>query len=531
VTAADRRAVAEGYYVDTSDAEYVRDFFVKFLHHSKGRWAGQPFELLAWQWERIVLPLYGWKRPDGSRRFRMAYIEVAKKNGKSTLLSGLSLYHLIADGEAGAEVYTAAKDRKQASIIYNEAASMVRKSPSLFGRVMLTDSKKRMAFVETDSIYQALSADVESQEGLNASAIFFDELHSQKTRALWECLEFAGAAREQPLLVSITTAGVDRESICYEQRQIAERILDGTDDHTLEFLPVVFAAEPDDDTMSEATWYKANPSLGVTIDLEQFAEQARQAHAVPSKLNAWKRRRLDMWTESETAWFTIEDWAKCGDVVSELSLLGKPCYAGLDISSTKDITALVLAFPNDIEGYDLLCRFWIPKDAAHKREARDRVPYSAWERDGFVTMIPGNTIDQDFIRHEVNELNGKFDILNLGYDPWNATNLAKQLGDDGLELTQVRQGFVSLNEPSKIFESKLLDGKMRHGNHPVLSWMARNVSIGEDPAGNIKPLKPNGRNPYKIDGIVAAVIAVAVGMLAEPVVKSVYETRGIRTVG
>ena len=379
----DEKAVAAGCWFDIEAAERVRAFFRRFLRHSKGKWAGQPFELLEWQWRDVVAPLFGWKRPDGTRRFRKAYIEVPKKNGKSTLCAGLGLYLLVGDNEPGAEVYSAAADRDQASIVYNEAASMVRASPELSSHLLVTDSRKTIGFPRTSSIYKALSSEVPTKEGLNIHGLIFDELHAQKTRDLWDSLTYGGAAREQPLLIAITTAGWDKNSICYEQRRYAEQVRDGVIEDW-SFFGYISAAGEDDDWTDPKLWERVNPSWGVTISADEFAEAANEAQSSPTKENTFKRYRLDIWTEQDIRWLPLERWDACDAVPGVLD--GRACFGGLDLSSTTDITAFVLLFPaNDSSGLiPVLPFFWIPEENARKRERRDKVPYLTWAREGLI---------------------------------------------------------------------------------------------------------------------------------------------------
>lgn len=304
----DEAAIDAGCYFDQPSADRVRFFFEKFLRHSKGQFAGRKFELLPWQWERIVEPLFGWKSPDGTRRFRRASIGVPKKNGKSTILAGIGLYLMIGDGEPGAEIYSAAADKKQASIIFNEAANMVRASDALYKRVRLKDSTKRMEY--GTSSYDALSAEKNTKEGLNSHGVLFDELHAQPTPDLWNVLRFSGAARRQPLLIWISTAGTDRESICYLQWKIAKDVQEGRAIDTA-ILPVIYGADEQDDPWSEDTWKKVNPSYGITITKRDMQEAADEAKVNPSLENTFRRYRLDQWTRQESKWITLDAWDKC----------------------------------------------------------------------------------------------------------------------------------------------------------------------------------------------------------------------------
>src|SRR5436190_4568578 len=499
---ADERAVAAGYRFDLKTAERVRTFFRQFLRHSKGEWANQPFELMEWQWTGIVAPLFGWLRPDRTRRYRRGYIEVPKKNGKSCLFSGLGLYLLVADKEPGAEVYSAAVDRDQASIVFNEAANMVESSPHLSSKLQTVRSTKRIVDHRSRSYYKALSADVPAKEGLNAHGILIDELHAQKNRDLWDTLRYAGASRRQPLHLSITTAGYDRHSICWEQHDYAEKVLDGTIED-LSFFGYIAAAGQEDDWTDPDVWRKANPSLGITVSEEQFAEDCKEAQESPAKENSFRRYRLNQWTEQDVRWINMLKWDACAS--STANLEGKVCFAGLDLSSTTDLSALVLVFEED-ERYAVLPYFWVPEEGAKRRERADRVPYCQWVDDGLIEATPGEVIDHDRIRKKINELKETYDMREICIDRWNATQLATQLDGDGFTVITFGQGYASMNAPTKKLEEIILAGKLAHGGHPVLRWMASNVSIETDTAGNWKPSKK--KSIERIDGIVGLVMGL-----------------------
>ena len=525
----DRAAVADGCFFDLPAAERVRDFGLQFIRHSKGEWAGKPFELLPWQWRDVVAPLFGWKRADGTRRYRMCYIEVPKKNGKTTLLSFLGVYLMVGDGEPGAEVYTAAADHKQAALIFDEARNMVRQSESLRDRIMVTASQKHMSFPQQLSKMQALSADAFTKEGLNAHAILFDELHAQKTRVLWDTLLFAGVSRRNPLHISITTAGYDRNSICWEQHDYATKVIDGhIEDWS--FLAVVYGADEDADWTDPAVWEAANPSYGVTIQADSFEQACKSAQESPTKENAFRRYRLNQWTEQETRWLSMAAWDECGaEAIDMDALLGQPCWAGLDLSTTTDISALSLMFklPNG-GGWAVLPFFWVPAERARERENRDRVPYSTWASSGLIEMTPGNVIDYGWIRKRIRELGSLYKIQEVAYDRWNATQMVQDLQDqDGVTMTEWGQGFRSMSDPTKQMEKIILAREFQHGGHPVLRWMASNVTVKTDPAGNIKPVKPEHQSAARIDGIVATIMALGVGMVGQEQPESIYNTRGI----
>jgi phage terminase large subunit-like protein len=503
---ADQLALDAGCSFDPAAAERVRTFFRKFLRHSKGQWAGQPFELLAWQWEQIILPLFGWKRADGTRRFRRAYIEVPKKNGKSTLSAGISLYLLMGDGEPGAEIYSAAADRDQASIVFGEAARMVKASPALSSRLQVINSTKRIVYPANGSWYKALSAEVPTKEGLNIHGLIFDELHAQKTRDLWDTLTYGGAARRQPLLLAITTAGYDRDSICYEQHLYAQGVLAGTVEDPY-FFAYIAAANKEDDWKDPAVWKKANPSYGVTISETSFQDDAREAQNSPAKESPFRRYRLNLWTDAAERWISSERWDACDLPLDLEDLAGRGCYAGLDLSSTTDTTSLVLLFPHEDGTYSVLLYCWVPETACRDRERKNRQRFDEWARRGHVEKTPGDVIDYQWIRKKLNELSRLYQIQEVAFDPWNATALSTQLKDeDGFTVIAFRQGYASMSEPAKALEGLILEGKIRHGGNPVLRWMVGNCCVETDSAGNVKPSKK--ASTEKIDGVVALVMAL-----------------------
>ena len=524
-TVADVAAVDAGCFWHEESAERVRSFFLDFLRHSQGEWAGQSFELLDWQWNEIIRPLFAWKRPNRTRRFRTAHIEVPKKNGKSTLCAGLSLYFLIDDNEPGAQVYSAASDRDQASIIYREAAQMVQASPDLRRHVQVIDSRKRLVFPKTGSFYRALSADAFRQEGLNIHALLFDELHAQPTRDLWDTLEYGGSSRRQPMSVAITTAGWDRNSICWEQHEIATQILDGTFDDW-SYFAFITAADQDDDWTDPAVWRKANPSFGVTVKADELAEKCKQAQASPAKVNTFKRYRLNIWTDQAKVWLDMEAWDRCGESFDPATLEGRTCYGGLDLAATVDTSSLVLVFPptEDDPLWRVLVWVWIPEETAAAKEKTDRVPYRMWADQGFIETTPGTVIDYGFIKARVLELRDQYDIREIAFDPWGARQTSLQLQAEGVEMIEFRQGYKSMSEPTKELERLVLGEQFAHGGNPVLRWMARNTVVDDDPAGNIKPNK--SRSPEKIDGIVATIMGIGRAISEEQAGTSIYETRG-----
>jgi phage terminase large subunit-like protein len=459
-------------------------------------------------------------RVPAAGRFREAYVEVPKKNGKSTKSAGLEILHLVADGEPGAEVYTGARDKKQAAIIYREVEAMIKASPDLHRRLDLIPSIKRVVYPATGSFLQALSADVTSQEGLNASFTCIDELHVQPSPALYHTLRYAGAAREQPLMLSITTAGEDRESIGFQMHETARQILDGTLSDTT-FLGVIYAADPGDDLESPAVWRKANPSLGQTINEEDFARELQSAKRSESDWATFCRYRLNLWLAAASRFLPRDKWDQCGRPFDPSELLGQPCDAGLDLASTKDLAGLAAVFP----GGEVLMKFWTPEATLLERSRRDRVDYQGWVRAGLMTATPGYTIDYDRIRADVVKFHEVHPVRRLLCDPWNATQLAGQLLEqDGLPLEFLRQGYASLSAPTKELERMVLDGRIRHGGNPVLNWQADNACVDTDPAGNVKLSKKTSRQ--RIDGMAALVNAIAARMAGGEPKRSIYADEG-----
>ncbi|HEX7119404.1 MAG TPA: terminase TerL endonuclease subunit [Longimicrobiales bacterium] len=509
------------FYFDEEEANRAVEFFRRFLRHSKGELAGQPFVLDKWQENEIIRPLFGWKRADGTRRYRTCYVEIPRKNGKTTLAAGVALYLLFADGEPGAEIYSAAGDRDQAAISFEIAKAMVEASPALRRRAKIF--KRSIVVPSTGSSYKVISADAGTKHGFNSHGIIFDELHVQPNRDLYDTLHTSIGARSQPVEFLITTAGVyDPNSIAWELHRYAEQVRDGVilDDS---FLPVIYSAGPDDDYRDPQTWKKANPGLGISVREEYLAAEAKRAEAEPSYENTFRRLHLNQWTQQVTRWIKIEDWAACEREFPDLS--GRACYGGLDLSTTTDISALVLAFPPRFEDEPtyLLPFFWIPE--AKLKDRRDRVPYELWARQGLVTVTDGDVVDYDRIRSDINALGRKYGIREIRFDPWNATQLATQLSEaDGHRLTQMRQGFISMNEPSKEFERRIISGAIAHDGNPVLAWMIGSVAIKTDPAGNIKPDK--SKSTERIDGVVASIMALS-GVMADNGAKSVYTERGL----
>ncbi len=515
-----------GLRFDPASAQHVIDFF-QFLRHSKGEWAGQVVKLEDWQ-EFIIWVVFGWLREDGTRRFRTSYEEVARKNGKSTIAAGVGLYLLAGDGEEGAEVYTAATKRDQARITHAEAIRMVKRSPSL--RKRIRTFKDNLNIEGTASKMEPLGRDVDSMDGLNVHGGIIDELHAHKTRDLWDILETATGSRRQPLMFSITTAGFNRASICYQMNEYVKKILEGFSNemgfHDDSFFGIIFTLDEGDDWEDESVWIKSNPNLNISKKLDNMREKAHKAKGMPSALNAFLRLELNLWTQSETKWVPREHWDACGKGVDATGLRGSTVYGGLDLSSTTDISAFLLVIPPESieDDYQVLCRFWCPDEAIHERTKRDRVPYEAWVRQGFMTATPGNVIDYDYILAQIDEDAQAYDLKEIAFDRWGSTKVIQEIEERELTCVQFGQGYASMSPPMKDLEKLILGHKINHGNNPVLNWMADNLVALQDPAGNIKPDKE--RSLERIDGMVALIMALSRAIVHNDG-GSVYEERGI----
>lgn len=517
-----------GFWFDEAAADRAAGFFERFLRHVKGEWAGRPFALLPWQRDEIIRPLFGMKRPDGTRRYRTAFIEVPRKQGKSTTAAGIGLYLLFADGEPGAEIYSVAGDRDQAAIVFDLARQMVETSPALRRRARIY--RRAIVVPKTASTYKVLSAEHSTKHGVNASGVVFDELHVQPTRDLWDTMVTSTGARAQPLVVAITTAGVDRESICYEQHEYARKVLDGVIEDP-SYFAYIRAAPDDADWQDPATWRAANPGLGVTVSEDYLAQEAARAAEMPAYQNTFRRLHLGQWTQQYNRWIDLAVWDEnAGPSFTEDELKGRSCYGGLDLGAVSDLTAWVLIFPSeaDPDEISILCRFWAPEACLRNTQNRYRAQYQAWARAGFLTTTPGDAIDYAFVKTQIIEDARKFRLVDMAMDRlFQGHQLGTELTNEGLQVAGCGMGFLSMAPLTKEFERRLLARKIRHGGNPMLRWMADNVAVKMDPAGNLKPDKASSQS--KIDGIVAMLLALDRAMRHRGP-GSVYERRGVLVV-
>ena len=499
-------------------------FFSRFLTHTKGQWAGQRFDLLPWQ-THIVRNLFGRLKPNGYRQYTTVYVEIGKKNGKSELAAGIALKLFMADDEPGAEVYSAACDTDQARIVFDVAARMIEYEPRLGCKCKIIRSTKRIIH-NNSSFYRVLSAEVPSKHGLNTHGVIIDELHAQPNRDLYDVLtQGAGDARRQPVFFFITTAGYDKNSICYEVHDYACKVRDGIiKDPT--FLPVLYGADEKEDWTDEKVWEKCNPSLHVIIDIQKVRDACQKAQDSPALENSFRRLRLNQWVKQETRYIPMAAWDECGEAFDPEMLIGQPCYGGLDLASTTDLASFVLLF--DIDGFKyVLPYFWIPGGSMEKRVRKDRVPYDQWERAGLLKATPGDSIDVPTIEKDIIELSKKYAIQDVRYDRWGADEIKRNLIDEGFTMIDFGQGWKSMSPPTKGLLVIVLNKTLRHNNHEILRWMADNLTVTTDPAENVKPNKE--KSTERIDGIVSTIMALDGTM--RTLGPSIYETEGVKTVG
>ncbi|MCT2917072.1 terminase large subunit [Limosilactobacillus fermentum] len=510
--------------------EDAADFAVSFIEclcHTKGTWAGKPFELIDWQ-EKIIRDIFGTLKPNGYRQFNTAYIEIPKKQGKSELAAAVSLLLCCADGEERAEVYGCAADRQQATIVFDVAADMVRMNPALKKRVKILASQKRIIYQPTNSFYQVLSADAYSKHGFNVSGVIFDELHTQPNRKLYDVMtKGSGDARTQPLYFLITTAGTDTHSICYEIHQKALDIMSGRK-HDPTFYPVIYGSKESDDWTDPSIWKKANPSLGITVSIDKVKAAFNSAKENPAEENTFRQLRLNQWVKQSVRWMPMDKWDACAFPVDERALEGRVCYGGLDLSSSTDITAFVLVFPpeDESEGFTILPHFWIPEDNVDLRVRRDHVPYDIWKKQGYLETTEGNVIHYGYIEQFIDDLGKKYNIREIAFDRWGAVQMVQNLEGLGFTVVPFGQGFKDMSPTTKELMKLTLEKKIAHGGHPVLRWMMDNIFIRTDPAGNIKPDK--AKSTEKIDGVVATIMALDRAIRNEGETgDSIYDERGL----
>jgi phage terminase large subunit-like protein len=499
-----------GLVFDRKAAQHVIDFFPDCLVHTEGEYCDRPFVLEPHQQAKFWI-LYGWKwAATGYRRFKFAYNEVGRGNGKSAEASGLCVYELFAFGEPGAQVYSASTDKKTARLVFDTASLMIQKSDWLRERILI--SRDNLSIPGTASKFEPCASEDSNLMGLRPSFICLDELHAHRSAGVWDVFTSAMGKRRQPLLYAITNSGWDRNSVCWKQREYAIKVLQGIIPDDTWFGWICGLDEKDiEDPLgweNERNWIKANPSLGSIVKIDDMRQQAQKAKEDPSSLNSYLRFRLSVWTSADTAWMPMDKWDSCARPIDFATLKGRPCYGGLDLSTTTDISAFVLVFPpsGDDPLWYVLPKMFLPEDAIEQRSKRDRVPYDVWAKQGHFMLTPGNIIDYDFIRAAIHELAERYDIREIAFDRWNSSQLVTQLTSDGFVMVKFGQGYESMSAPTKRLLELVLTGELAHDGQQAFRWTASNVRCTPDPAGNVKMDK--GKSREKIDPMVALDMAM-----------------------
>lgn len=501
-----------GAWYDERAAEAAVAFFARHIRFTKGRWAGKPFLLSAWQADKIIRPLFGWKRADGTRLYRRAYIEVPRKNGKTELAGGIALLCLVGDGEVGGEGYALASKTDQARLVFEQAQRMVAYSKHL-SRV-LEPLKTSIYCPSLHASFKPLSGNPEGKHGLNPSFLIADELHEWPDDRLYQFVHQGMGARQQPVEIMITTAGT-RRGFGWEMHSYARKVQDGVIEDP-ELLVVIYGADATDDWQDEKVWHKANPNLGVSISLDYLRSEARKAKESIRYENDFRRYHLNQWVEQDVRWLPMEKWRACSGPTEWADLAkrlrGRKCYSGLDLSATTDVTALVHMFePGDgLEHWTVLPRFFIPEEKMAERVRHDRVPYDTWAGLGAITPTDGNVVDYNRVRAQIEDDAEEFQIMAIGVDRWNSSQMVVDLQEQGAPVVWFGQGFASMSAPAKMLEGLIVSRSIAHGGHPVLEWMVSNVAVKTDPAGNIKPDKAASTD--RIDGVVGMVMGLGMSI-------------------
>jgi phage terminase large subunit-like protein len=504
--------------------------FIQMLH-AVDDFYGQSFQLLDWQYN-VLWDVYGTVKDDDYRQYRYAYLEIPKKNGKTSLIAAIALYHLVCDGPGG-QIYCCAADRQQAELVYRAACGMIEQEPELEATLKVTDSKKEIKNRETGTTMKVLSAEAYTKHGINPTVVIFDELHAQPNRDLWDVMTFgAGAARKEPIWWVITTAGddPDRKSIGWEIHEKAQKILSGEQDDPYWYVKI-YSAPEDADIFDEETWYKANPSLGHTISIESVRQEALTARNSEAAERLFRWLRLNQWVSlKRVGWQPLTLWDQTTGKWDLSELIGKRCYPGLDLSSTTDLTGVVYLFPpqEGIPDWRFIHDAWVPEDNMTERVKRDHVPYDRWVNQKYLHATPGNVIDYDFVEARLLAADKQYNIATLGTDPWNSRMLTQRLMREGMEVVEIPQTMAQMSPAMKTIERLMKSGQMTHEANPLARWCWGNVVVAVDGNENIKPMK--NRSMDRIDLTVALINSMATALLFENVdAESVYETRGIRT--
>lgn len=512
-------------YFDEAKAQRAVDFFPTHLKHTDGRWAGKRFELSPWQIEH-TRQLFGWRRDDGTRRYRTAYIEVPRKNGKSTWAAGVALYLFVCDGEFRPEVYCAATDRKQAGIVYEQARRFVEASPTLLREIDIRQyeqrGRRRGGILTT--VVKDTKTRAPSQHGRSASGIIYDEVHAAYTRDIWDVLRTSTGARAQPLTFSISTAGHDRESLCWSLHQQAERFMGGDATVPDHFYGYIYGLPDDAEWRDPENWKVANPNYGVSLSEAYIREMFEEAISTPEAENTFRNLHLNQWTEQAVRWLPMHEWDACQRATTLEDFAGKPCFAALDLANTRDINALSLLFPNESSygpRYTVFCFYWAPREAISQRAKQDRHQVANWLAKGLIRGTEGNSIDTRQIAADCNAILSRFDCRRMLYDPWGCAPAVAQTIDVPSQPCPQQLGRLAV--ATREIERLIFAHELTHDGDPVLRWMVSNASTTRPNAnGDKRPDK--GRSADKIDGLVATVMALAAAMAEST--QSVYDTPG-----
>lgn len=515
------RVLDEGRYFDKKAAMRAIHFIEK-LKHTKGEWAGQRFRLEPWQ-QFVLWNIFGWKNADGTRRFRYAYIEIARKNGKTALSAGIGLYMLFADGESRPEVYSAATVKDQAKICFSDAVEIV-KATDL--KNYLTPYRNSIVYELKGGTMKPLSSDYGTHDGLNPSCGIIDEFHAHKDSGMFDVIKSAFGARRQPLMFVITTAGFNKSGACYAYRENVIKVLRGVNEDDSLF-GIIYTLDDKSEWDDPKMWIKANPNLGVSLSADYLADQVKDAKNRPEAVRNVMTKNVDLWVDAERTWILDDAWQKCIGTTAPADLKGCACWGGLDLSNVSDITAYVLLF-HENDRFQLLPHFWIPEEKMREKIRKENINYDKWVAEGYVTVTPGNVIDYDFVKADILRIVADYDLRTSAYDRWNSSQTIIDLQNEGMECNPFGQGYGSMSAPTKEFEKLVLTGKIEHFGNPVLRWMLASTLVKTDPAGNIKPDKE--KSTQKIDGIVAAIMALGEWMTAQANdERNPYENRGLLT--
>ncbi len=527
--AGDEHAAANGCRFDESRGQHVIDFIEQNLRLYEGEYAGQTPHIMGWQYD-LLMRLFGWVRwsedwERNVRRFRKASVWIPKKNGKSPTAAMIGLYLLVADGEQGQKVYSAAKDGGQAAIMHTHARMMVEQSPNLSAECKINKSSGRISHLPSRSFYSILAGDnIKGQEGLNGSVVI-DEVHVVDDR-LAKVLEYMGASRSEPIQLEVSTAGNNPEGYGKSQQDYGRSVSRGetVDD---EFLSIIYEAPQaatDEKCEDVETWQQANPGWGLTIKESEFRSSCQRAKRSLSDWQTWKMYRLNIWSNAANPWLRPDDWQSCASELNIDDFFGQACYVGLDLSKTKDMTAAVFVFKEDDDEYAIFPFFWLPR---HTAQNTSKVPFMEWAEAGYIELTPGGVVDYQYVEKRIRQLSDQVNVEKIVYDKTYAEELTQRLEDGiGCERQEFPQTIHNFAGPTAEFERLVIAGKLRHPNSPVLNWQAINVNVKSDANNNKRPVKPKSDDHRKIDGIVAGIMGLSQAMIGE---SAIYDGPGVYT--